>query len=216
MRRALLAWLAAWLIRAWLATLRFERVGPPLIGPGLVAFWHGDQLPLLGQRPEGPSIAPVSLSPDGRLQARILARLGIESADGSSSRGGARALRGLLRGLRREAVVLMAVDGPRGPRGTVQPGVIYLARKTGAPIWAAGVAVGRGHRLRRAWDRYVLPCPFTKVVVTIAPAWYPPRDVPIDAARVTLARRIGDACAAARVHLGQGRPGAAAGSPPPP
>ena len=112
MRRAALAWLAAGLIRVWLATLRFERVGPPITGPGLVAFWHGDQLPLLGQRPGGPMIAPVSLSADGRLQARILARLGIESADGSSSRGGVRALLGLLKGLRRRAVVLICLLHP--------------------------------------------------------------------------------------------------------
>lgn len=201
MSRRWLAWPASLLIRAWLATLRLERLGPPLDRPGLVAFWHGDQLPLLGHRPPR-AVAPVSLSADGRMQARILARLGIEHVSGSSSRGGARALRGLWRALRGGALALMAVDGPRGPRGAVKPGVIYLARRTGLPIWPVGVAVARGHRLRRAWDRYLLPWPFTRGVVRVGEPWHPSADGPIDDACAELARRITEATEAARRDLG--------------
>lgn len=167
MARALLAPLAALLIRFWTATLRYRRLGPEIAGPGLVAFWHGDQLPLFGVRPATQLVAPVSLSRDGRLQAAILARLGIRRVDGSSSRGGARAALGLLRALRGGAVALMAVDGPRGPRGVVKPGVVYLARRAAVPIWPVGVAVRRGRRLARAWDRYLLPRPFTRTVVVV-------------------------------------------------
>ncbi len=205
MSRRWLAWPAAALIRIWLRTLRLRRLGPPLHGPGLVAFWHGDQLPLLGHRPAGPLVAPVSLSADGRLQARILARLGIAHVSGSSSRGGAAALRGLWRALRGGALALMAVDGPRGPRGTVKPGIIYLARRTGLPIYPVGVAVRRGHRLRRAWDRYLMPCPFTRGVVRVGDPWHPPSDTPIEEACAGLARQIADISAAARRDLGTGR-----------
>lgn len=201
MSRRWLALPAAILVRIWLATLRSRRVGAVFDGPGLVAFWHGDQLPLLGERPAGRLVAPVSLSADGRLQARILARLGIEHVSGSSSRGGAEALRGLWRALRAGALALMAVDGPRGPRGVVKPGVIYLARRTGLPIWPAGVAVSRGRRLRRAWDRYLLPCPFARAVVRVGAPWYPPADGPIDDACAELARLIAQANEAARRDL---------------
>jgi len=185
-----------------------RRLGPPLRGPGLVAFWHGDQLPLLGQRPPGPLVAPVSLSEDGRLQARVLARLGIDHVSGSSSRGGAAALRGLWRALRRGALVLMAVDGPRGPRGEVKPGVIYLARRTGLPIWPVGIAVARGRRLHSAWDRYLLPRPFTRGVVRVGDPWHPPVDAPIEGACAELARRIECVTAIARADL------ASSGQPP--
>lgn len=188
-RRRLLGWVAAGLIRVWIATLRYRRIGALPVGPGLVAFWHGDQLPLLGQRPAGRLVAPVSLSADGRLQARILARLGVEHVSGSSSRGGARALRGLWRAVGSGALALVAVDGPRGPRGVVKPGVIHLARRTGLPIWPVGVAVRRGRRLRRAWDRYLLPLPFTRTVVTIGDPWRPPEG-PIDGACEALAGQI--------------------------
>lgn len=201
MSRRWLALPAAILVRIWLATLRSRRVGAVFDGPGLVAFWHGDQLPLLGERPAGRLVAPVSLSADGRLQALILARLGIEHVSGSSSRGGAVALRGLWRALRAGALALVAVDGPRGPRGVVKPGVIYLARRTGLPIWPAGVAVSRGRRLRRAWDRYLLPCPFARAVVRVGAPWYPPADGPIDDACAELARLIAHANEAARRDL---------------
>lgn len=207
MSRRWLAWPAALLIRVWLATLRVRRLGPPIEGPGLVAFWHGDQLPLIGQRPAGPLVAPVSLSADGRLQARILARLGIASVAGSSSRGGAAALRGLWRAVRGGSVALMAVDGPRGPRGAVKPGVIFLARRAGLPIWPVGVAVARGHRLRRAWDRYLLPCPFTRAVVLVGQPWHPPEVGSVDTACAELAARIAAASAAARDRLADGRGG---------
>lgn len=186
-RAGLLAWLASWCVRAWIATLRYRRLGPAIEGPGLVAFWHGDQLPLFGQRPPGRLVAPISLSRDGRLQARVLARLGIADAPGSSSRGGSRAARVLLRAVRRGAVALMAVDGPRGPRHEVKPGVVFLARASGAPVWPVGVAVGRGLRLKRAWDRYLLPLPFTRAWVVVGePLRFGP-DTDAETARAALA-----------------------------
>lgn len=208
----LLGWAAACLIRLWVATLRYRRHGPVPAGPGLVAFWHGDQLPLIGQRPAGRLVAPVSLSADGRLQAQIVGRLGIEHVSGSSSRGGARALRGLWRALGGGAIGLVAVDGPRGPRGVVKPGVVYLARRLGVPVWPVGVAVRRGRRLRRAWDRYLLPLPGTRVVVVFGEPWRP-GELDDAAACAALGERIAAASAAARAGLdrdGEGASGAAA------
>lgn len=203
-RRRALAWAVAWLIRVWVATLRYRRVGAWPTGPGVVAFWHGDQLPLLGQRPPGRLVAPVSLSADGRLQARILARLGVEHVSGSSSRGGARALLGLARALnKRSALALVAVDGPRGPRGVAKPGAVFLAQRLEVPIWPVGVAVRRGRRLRRAWDRYLLPLPFTRVVVHIGAPWSPPAG-PVEGACAALGEAVEAASAAARGAVGFG------------
>ena len=165
--RSLVGAVVALVVRLWIASLRYRRLGPPIGGPGLVAFWHGDQLALLGQRPPGELVAPISLSRDGRLQAAVMRRLGIAEAPGSSSRGGARAARGLLRALARGAVALLAVDGPRGPRHVVKPGVVFLARRSGLPVWPVGVAVGAGRRLASPWDRFLLPRPFTRTWVVV-------------------------------------------------
>ncbi len=187
---ALKALFLSWLIRIWVKTLRYVHVGQEKTGPGLVAFWHGDQLPLLGALPPGPRVAPVSLSRDGRLQAAILAHLGVASVAGSSSRGGAQALRGLIRFLKphlkdeqnpKGPLALFAVDGPRGPLHRVKPGVLYLAQKLALPVWPVVVAT-RGHRLTHPWDRYLLPRPFAKVVVLTGSPVYVARDDALDQA----------------------------------
>ena len=65
-------------------------------------------------------------------------------------------------------------DGPRGPRRQVQPGVVYLAARTGLPIVPMGFAYRRAWRLP-SWDRFVLPCPGSDVVlVTTEPIHVPP------------------------------------------
>ncbi len=177
------------LIRMWLVTLRIRRVGPPFIRPCVVAFLHGDQLPLLAIRPARPAVAPVSLSRDGTLQTRILSGLGIDAVRGSSSRGGARALLGLVRALKSGAIALLAVDGPRGPRGEAKAGVGFLAQRSQVAVYPASVAVRHGHRLRRAWDRYLLPMPFTRTHIEIGePLRLGPGETPEEfAARLTLA-----------------------------
>src|SRR5262249_34949687 len=102
----LLGWAIGLVARVWIATLRLtlyvdDRTAR-LAGrrPIVLVFWHGQQVPLLrwarGQR----MVALVSLSADGELQARTLPQLGIAVERGSSSRGGARALRGIVRRLR--------------------------------------------------------------------------------------------------------------------
>ncbi len=204
LRRRLLAWAASWLVRAWITTLRYRRLGPEITGPGLVAFWHGDQLPLFGQLPGGALVAPVSLSADGRLQAAILRRLRVQTVDGSSSRGGTGAARGLLRALRAGGVALMAVDGPRGPRGEVKPGIAYLAGRTGAPVWPVGVAVSGGRRLERAWDRYLLPRPFARAVVLVGDALVVPHGEPVEDARVRIQGALDDLAAEAERSLRAG------------
>ena len=64
-------------------------------------------------------------------------------------------------------MVLVAVDGPRGPRGGVKPGVAFLARAAGVPVYPVGVGVGCGRRLHKAWDHFLLPLPFTRAVFVV-------------------------------------------------
>ncbi len=166
LRERLAAALLLWAARLWLKTLRLERVGDPLLpsGGGVVAFLHGEQLPLLLCRPSGDLIAPISLSRDGGLQARVMAGFRVRAARGSSSRGALRALLSLRRAVEGGAVALMAVDGPRGPLGVPHEGAAYLALTAGAPLWVCRVSSSRGVRLR-SWDRFLLPLPFSRVRV---------------------------------------------------
>ncbi len=57
-------------------------------------------------------------------------------------------------------------DGPRGPLREIQPGVLYLAQKTGRPI----VPVAYGAKRRwifkgGRWDEFIVPKPFNRIVM---------------------------------------------------
>ncbi|MGC6417752.1 MAG: lysophospholipid acyltransferase family protein [Bradymonadia bacterium] len=162
------ALLISLIARLILVTLRIRRIGPPFDGPGVIAFWHGQQLPLLRIRPERDCVAPVSLSSDGDLQVKVLERFGIASIRGSSSRRSVGLTRGLLRALKRRKTVLIAVDGPRGPRCRVKDGAAFLARLSGTPVWCVSVHVARAIRLRTAWDHFIVPLPFSLVTIRVS------------------------------------------------
>ncbi len=68
--------------------------------------------------------------------------------------------------------VLLAVDGPGGPRGSVRPGVGFLSEKTGKPIIAVQVEHQNSFRLKKRWDQFEIPYPFTKSRVTFSEPIY--------------------------------------------
>jgi len=102
-----------------------------------------------------------SLSRDGEIAVVIAEKFGITMLRGSSSRGGAAALLGLKTLSEQGFDIALTVDGPRGPLGTVNGGVIYLAKLTGAEIIPSCFACDRGIRLR-TWDKFLIPKPFSK------------------------------------------------------
>jgi lysophospholipid acyltransferase (LPLAT)-like uncharacterized protein len=173
MLRALLGVVLGIVARLWLLTLRMTlEVHPDLARvkdvPWVLAFFHGTQWPLLAWPRRRPTVVMVSHSSDGQLQARALGLLGFLVVRGSSSRGGARALAGIVRRLRRGDVdAAFAVDGPRGPYGEVKPGAVLAASRSGGVLVPMGSAVRSGKTFSRAWDRFVLAWPFTRVTVVL-------------------------------------------------
>jgi len=165
--------LLAWLARLWIATLRITIHGgagldAPERGARVLAFFHGTQLLLHGLARRRRTCVMVSRSRDGDLQAAALRTLGFEVIRGSSSRGGARALAEMVHRLREPSTdAVFAVDGPRGPHGSVKPGALLAANRSGALVVPAGAAARRSWILARAWDRFVLPFPFTAVHIVI-------------------------------------------------
>ena len=169
MRPRLLGWLAAGLIRLLRLTLRlhhhgdealrqWERTGTHFV----LAFWHRHLL-LMPYSYRGRRISVmVSQSRDGELIARAVGHLGIDTARGSTSRGGAQGMRELLRQAKKGSDIAFTPDGPRGPRGEVQPGVLMAAQSTGWPIVPVAYAATRYKQLR-SWDGMRIPMPFASV-----------------------------------------------------
>jgi lysophospholipid acyltransferase (LPLAT)-like uncharacterized protein len=161
------------LAKVWLRTLRVRVISHPAIAaasgrPWVLAFWHGKQWPLLAWKRRGRTVVMVSLSDDGRMQARALGILGLTVVRGSTSRGGARGLASLVREMRRtDADAAFAVDGPRGPQGRVKGGAVSAARATGAVLVPVTGVVHGGFVLGRAWDRFEVAWPLSRVDVVL-------------------------------------------------
>ena len=116
----------------------------------IVAFWHGHQLmmtvgPYLGR---GMRVL-ISRHADGELIARTAAAFGFGAVRGSTSRGGARALKEMVGSAAQGADLAVTPDGPRGPRHIVKRGVIEIARQTGLPIYP----IAFGASKKKFWGR---------------------------------------------------------------
>ena len=132
--------------------------------PFILVFWHGRilMMPYCWRRGV-PIHMLISQHSDGLFIARTIARFGLGSVAGSSRKGGAAALRTLVRALKRGECVGITPDGPRGPRMRASLGAIETARLSGAPIVPAAFACSR-RRVLASWDRFVVARPFARGV----------------------------------------------------
>jgi len=168
------------------ATLRFRMEGAQHLTslrdeaqPFIFCIWHSRLLPMVhAHRGEG-IVALVSEHRDGEYIARVMHRRGFQTARGSSTRGGDRGLRELLRKAREGRELAITPDGPRGPARQLKLGALTLARLTGLPILPLSAS---GARVWRAgsWDRFMVPLPFTTVHVAYGPPVEIPRRVDDD------------------------------------
>lgn len=119
--------------------------------------------------------AMVSASKDGGFLTRILERYGVQPVRGSSSRRGPQALLELAGWAERGYDLAITPDGPRGPRYVVQDGVMSLAQITGLPIIPVSYSLS-GRIQLKSWDGFLVPLPFARWTVTLAPPIRVPRN----------------------------------------
>jgi lysophospholipid acyltransferase (LPLAT)-like uncharacterized protein len=133
---------------------------------------------------------PISLHRDGRLIARVARRLGHRVIDGSTSKGGANALSGLISTLSAGRSAAVTPDGPRGPKYSMKEnGLFYAAFKTGTPIMAAAWYAKNVVEFK-SWDNFILPLPFTTFYVAMSDELYVKSEAEIPAAKEELKRRL--------------------------
>ncbi|MBK9293711.1 MAG: DUF374 domain-containing protein [Oligoflexia bacterium] len=138
----------------------------------IFCHWHGDELVVIKLGPIYHCAAMTSTSKDGELMDKVLTFLGFATSRGSSTRGGARALIGMISLMEKGYHATMAVDGPKGPRHKAKPGAWALAKHTGAPVIPMGVARSCAFVFNKSWNKTYLPWPFTKVIVTFGAPMY--------------------------------------------
>jgi len=137
-------------------------------GSLLCCCWHQQVFPTLAYIGNFRELSPplmISLSNDGDIGAGIVRRFGWTPVRGSSSKGGLKALKQMIRELRRSMLAGHIVDGPQGPAGIVKPGTISLALAARAVIVPVSISADRAWFFN-SWDRFMLPKPFAGIRIT--------------------------------------------------
>lgn len=174
----------AWLVRLWGASLSIDWIGEEnmkrveaLDGKVIWTFWHAKLLPLAYTHRERGVAVLVSRHHDGEIISQIICRLGYGVVRGSSTRGGLRALLEMVRAGRAGCPLGVTPDGPRGPRRTLQNGVLHISQRSQLPIVPLALEAVRRKELD-SWDRFQIPYPFSRVAVVVGSPQSIPRDVP--------------------------------------
>ena len=155
----------------------------------LYAFWHeGLLVATYCFRNQGIRVL-ISQHKDGEFIARAIEHLGYCTVRGSSTRGGTRALFRMISAAQGGDDLGITVDGPRGPRLHVKPGVLLIAARSGIPIVPFAVASCRSINLS-SWDRFQIPIPFSKAVVAVGKPLSIPSGADIEQYRLLLENQL--------------------------
>lgn len=159
--------------------LQFREAGQPI----MFVFWHGQLLPLVHYHRHEGIVVLVSEHDDGEYVTRVIHRHGFGTVRGSSTRGGRKGLKGLVRAAKEGRDLAVTPDGPKGPPGVFKPGALAAAQMAGLPVVPIALSASSGYRFA-SWDGFLLPRPFSKIRID----YLEPRTVPRDASREDLER----------------------------
>lgn len=132
-------------------------------GGALFVLWHDHTfIPLHIFRHRNIGVM-MSTSRAGQMQAAFWNLYGWPPIWGSTKkREGIQALRNVRTLVRSGQSFGFTPDGPKGPRHHAQPGVVFLASKSPAPVMPIAIAASAYWQLP-TWDLYLIPKPFSRV-----------------------------------------------------
>jgi lysophospholipid acyltransferase (LPLAT)-like uncharacterized protein len=209
-----LVWALLWIIGfTWrYEVIAEEGVTPVLFGQRtggeIYCFWHQCVLACTLYFRRTNAVILISRSFDGELITRILRLFGFDAVRGSSSRAGGEGLLGLKRVIESNRPAIFTADGPLGPIYQTKMGPIKLSQITGAPIGAFHLQPRRAWVIN-SWDRFLIPKPFTRIVVSWVAWTHTPANIDpaqLEAKRIELNDNLERARHRALAHLGQDRP----------
>ena len=204
LRNRLIIIVGSILFRLWFSTCRLTIIGREYHdryamgnGPAVGATWHRCAIFLVWFFRRIKPMIMFSRSADGDLLAGFAEKVGVRPVRGSSSRGGREALRTmhdfLSRPGRHKAATVL--DGPRGPRFVAKKGMIVLAKEAGAPLLPIMMSAWPAVTIKNAWDRTLVPLPFSRVTVVYREPWrIPPKldEQGMEALRVEVEETLND------------------------
>jgi len=186
-------WVAAWVMRIAIKviglTTRMKIIEGQEVLDKLIkekrqviyCFWH-NRIFFMGyflknhmRSKGGPNITIiVSESKDAEFIARVVHLWKGGLARGSATRGGSKAMLGLVRALRKSPnAVALTPDGPKGPKYGFKVGALALTQMVKAPIVPVCCYAKKSH-VFNSWDNFEIPKLFSRINVSIGE----PIDVP--------------------------------------
>jgi lysophospholipid acyltransferase (LPLAT)-like uncharacterized protein len=159
----------------------YERIEMPVIA----AMWHGQHFMIhFAKRPQDRVASLVSRSGDGEFNAIALRHLGVRANRGAGARGGAlrhirkkggaQAMRAMLRALSDGEMVVMTADIPKISRVCGQ-GIVTLAQLSGRPIVPVAVVTSRRIDFD-SWDKASIGLPFGRGAMVLGEPVHVPRE----------------------------------------
>lgn len=169
----LVGYIYKFLSSTWRYTIIFHKNMKPLPlyakklnSSAIVLHWHGDELALIGHAGFCPWLTITSDSKDGSIMDTAVKLRNIDTARGSSTRGGVKALIGLMKKMDQgNYYTSFAVDGPKGPIHKAKPGFYSVASKKNLPVYQVLVECKSRWDFPRAWNKTYLPKPFAKITI---------------------------------------------------
>ena len=146
-------------------------------GRQIFALSERDAFPLAGVIVDKGVTALAAFGRDGELASAALEGIGCRVVRGARLRGGARALKDMIRRLAEsESPLAIVVDGPLGPPDEPKHGIFLCARESGRPIVPLGAAARRSVVFEKAWSKIYLPLPFATITIVIGESLFVPPD----------------------------------------
>lgn len=203
-----LSWLIALFIRLVRRTGRFEVRRGDIAArfwaedkPFVAATWHGQNmiLPTFWHNWREMRIL-VSKHGDGEIVAGVMHFLGVGTIRGAGvpkgeeraykqkGKGGAGALRAMVRALGENISIGLTADLPPGPARRAGEGIVMLARLSGRPVVPVA-ATTRARIQLNNWDKFTINLPFSRGALVWGEPIYVPRDATpeeLEAARLSV------------------------------
>ena len=167
-------------LRLWIASWRYKN-NVPSESPCIMLMWHEELFPILKKASHQNWVVIISPSKDGDVLAKLLSTWQYKILRGSASTHSkaVKVLRETIK-LAKKNKITLGIDGPRGPRREIKIGMLLAAQVTGVPIYLVRIKA-KGIRFEKAWDKSLLPYPFSKITIIKSEPIYIDKDLDRDA-----------------------------------
>lgn len=179
------------LYKIYFSTIKFNYSSKRPSFPCIFAHFHQDEISLINTGKNSKYCVMTSYSKDGELMTNFLKQMGYSCVRGSSSKKGGSGFLAMLNFCKKNlSSAVLAVDGPRGPIYKVKKGVILLAIKTKYPIIALVASCNSYFQLKKAWNKAIIPKPFSTVNIMFGDALYINDDDNMDEQALVLEKQL--------------------------